>query len=417
MTALKSFFNLHKYKINNPDKKFLYNYFICLAALVLFSLTILAPYSLYWIYKSGDLALERVVKAQAQGDFIIFGSGISQNFMEYKLELYKNVRPEICVIGSSRVMQFRGAWFAAPFVNMGGVAGNLAELRYALEQMLKISKPRFLIIGLDFWWFMPQWEKEPFKNLDFKQGSYEFDLQKLKKPWQWLFEGKISFAELFKPFLASFGKGFRDDRRGIMAQQYNEGFGPDGSWYNSAELSGKKAPFDYQFSDTLLQIESGIKAFYHAGPNEQAPAETHLAAFAAILKLLEDEAIPYQLFIPPLSQKVYDIMQQKRSFWPHLFNLQKSLQGGGMQALDFSSPKLLNSNDCEFIDGFHGGEIIYARILMELAHVNSELRPYVRIKTLENLVNDWQGHAMSFNVNVTSDPEIDFHHFGCRKKR
>ncbi len=313
-------------------------------------------------------------------------------------------------------MQFRGDWFNAPFVNMGGVSGNLAELRFALEEMLKIHAPKGIIIGLDFWWFMPQWEKEPLKPLAWKPGSYTYNLQAIKKPWQWLSEGKISFGDLLKPFYASYESGFNPNRFGIMAQKYNEGFGPDGSWYNTAEITGKKPPFDYKFNDTLEQIEAGIKAFFHADKNQDNPSPVHLRAFLDILCLLNDKNIKYWLFIPPLSQKAYNKMEQNRDFWPHLFKLRASLDKAGITVLDFSSPASFNSNDCEFIDGFHGGEIAYARILSELAKSYPELEKFVNITRLTTLVQDWKNHAMSFNPEVTLDPEIDFNNFGCPKK-
>lgn len=394
----------------------MWHFFAFLLFLSLLCILVFIPYSFYWIYKDGDLALERAVKSQAQGDFTIFGSGISQNFIEYKLELYKNIKPAICAVGSSRVMQFRGNWFTKPFVNMGGVAGNLAELRFTIEQMLKISPPKAMLIGLDFWWFMPQWEKEPLKTLDYQAASYTYDLQKLKKPWQWLMEGKISLQEMLKPLTGTFTNAFRTDRYGILAQQYSEGFGPDGSWYNTADLTGKKPPFDYKFSDTLEQIEHGIKAFYHANDSQTEPSSEHIHALQEILRLLDENNIIYWLFMPPLSQRAFDRMEKDRHLWPHLFKLQSSLHAKKLYVVDFSSPISLASNDCEFIDGFHGGEVAYARLLLMLAKSSPKLVYYVNVGKLVSLVQDWQGHAMSYDTRLSVEPEIDFHHFGCPKK-
>ena len=83
------------------------------------------PYTLWWLYKSGDVGVERAVEAQSSGQFVVFGSGVSQDFVDYKLQLYAKVKPEIAAVGSSRVMQFRGAYFRKPFLNVGGTAGNL----------------------------------------------------------------------------------------------------------------------------------------------------------------------------------------------------------------------------------------------------------------------------------------------------
>ena len=50
------------------------------------------------------MAVERAVKTQAGGTFALFGSGVSQDFVDYKLQLYAKVKPEIAAVGSSRVM-------------------------------------------------------------------------------------------------------------------------------------------------------------------------------------------------------------------------------------------------------------------------------------------------------------------------
>lgn len=60
-------------------------------------------------------------------------------------------------------MQFR-AYFRKPFLNVGGTAGNPPVLRLTIDAMLQIHKPEAVIIGLDFWWFMPQWNADPFKE-------------------------------------------------------------------------------------------------------------------------------------------------------------------------------------------------------------------------------------------------------------
>ena len=124
-------------------------YFLTLLLLGLAGLLLLAPYAAWWLHASGRFAL--------------FGSGVSQDFVDYKLQLYAALRPDIAAVGSSRVMQFRGAWFRRPFCNMGGVAGNLAVLRSTVDAMLRLHRPRAVILGLDFWWFLPQWEAEPFQ--------------------------------------------------------------------------------------------------------------------------------------------------------------------------------------------------------------------------------------------------------------
>lgn len=385
-----------------------------LAVLVLFAVMLLIPYSCLWLHESGDVAVERAVAAQSGEDFILFGSGLSQDFVDYKLQLYASVKPDIVTIGSSRVMQFRGGWFREKYTNMGGVAGNLAVLRSTIDAMLAIHKPTAIIIGLDFWWFLPQWESHPETHVPPTSGSYNYSLSSLKKPWEWLLEGKISLHEFLAPITGVFGEGFRTDRYGIMAQQSNDGFGPDGSWYYTAEITGQKPALDYGFKDTLGNIERGTRAFYHAGPEQTGPAEAHINAFAEIWCKLKTRGIHTFVFIPPLAKKV--LARMDATSYPHLYELRKALLSRGIDVLDLTDPAVLGASDCEFVDGFHGGDVLYARILRQMADSWPRLLPYVNMERLDTIIRADQGHAFSPDPRLTERPEIDFLGLGCPKR-
>ncbi|MBD5641220.1 MAG: hypothetical protein HDQ91_02210 [Desulfovibrio sp.] len=400
-----------------PDansRLYLERFLLVLGGLALLTALVLAPLSFLWLYQSGDSGVERAAEAQASGTFALFGSGISQDFIEYKLMLYKAIKPEIVAIGSSRVMQFRGAWFRESFLNMGGVAGNLAVLRSTIDAMLKISRPKAVILGIDFWWFLPQWEKDPHETARLASGTYNYSFANLKKPWEWLLEGKISFRQLGAPILGIFGKGFRADRFGIMAQQTDDGFGPDGSWYYTAEITGMKQAPDYQFQDTLRNIGNGSRAFYHADKGQAGPAQSHVEAFAEIWCRLRSRGIQTFVFMPPLAARTLAAMGQ--GDYPHLYRLREAFLECGMDVADLTNPALLGSDDCEFVDGFHGGEILYARILRALAERWPALLAYVNMEKIDAIVRDWQGHALAADARLTKRPEIDFLGLGCQKR-
>lgn len=387
------------------------HFLLCLAGLLAFALCILAPYSLWWLYASGDAAVERVVEKQARADFALFGSALSQDFADYKLRLYAAAKPEIIAIGSSRVMQFRGAWFSQSFLNLGGVAGNLGMLRATVDEILALGRPKAMIIGLDFWWFLPQWEDNPDQKITLGADTYNYDLDSLKKPWQWLGDGKISLREFIAPVIGIFGHGFRTDRYGIMAQQSGNGFGPDGSWYYTAEVTGLKPAPDYHFRDTLQNIRQGSRAFYHARAGQNAPAPAHLEALAELWCRLKSRGIQIFAFIPPLASAVLAEMPPLR--YPHLFRLKAALAAHGIDALDFSNARAIGSGDCEFVDGFHGGEVTYARILQRMADHWPPLLAYVHMEKLENIIRDWQGNAFVPDARVTGLPEQDFLGLNC----
>ncbi|MDR2054288.1 MAG: hypothetical protein LBQ10_00220 [Desulfovibrio sp.] len=391
---------------------FILRYLKILLLLAIAGLVVVTPYTCLWLYESGDVAMERAIGTQAAGTFVLFGSGVSQDFVDYKLRLYEAVKPAIAVVGSSRVMQFRGAGFRQAYVNVGGTAGNLPVLRSTLDAMLRIHKPKAVILGLDFWWFMPQWNRDPFENVPPTSGSYNYGFESLKKPWAWLLEGKISPAELFAPLWG----GFRDTRFGIMAQQTDDGFGPDGSWYYTGEITGRRHPFDFQFHDTLKQVNHGIKAFYRANAGQQGPAAEHLDALTEIYCRLRARGIEVFVFIAPVAERVLAAMREREKFYPHLFDLRNALLERGIDALDLTDPKLLGSGDCEFVDGFHGGEVTYMRILRAMADRWPALLSYVNMERIDAAIRDWKGRALVPDERLTALPETDFMRWNCPKR-
>jgi len=393
------------------NSAFIWRYLKVLLLLAAIGLVLVAPYTCLWLYKSGDVAVERAVRAQSSGTFAVFGSGVSQDFVDYKLQLYEAVKPDIAVIGSSRVMQFRGSSFRQSYVNVGGTAGNLPVLRSTLEAMLRVHKPRAVILGLDFWWFMPQWNSNPFEEVPPTSGSYNYGFESLKKPLAWLLNGKISPAEL-----APLWGGFSDTRFGIMAQQTDDGFGPDGSWYYTGEITGRRHPFDFQFHDTIRRVNHGIKAFFWAKTGQQAPAADHLDALSEIYCRIKARGIEVYVFIAPLSERVLTAMREREASYPHLFNLRNALLERGIDALDFTDPKVLGSGDCEFVDGFHGGEVTYVRILRAMAERWPSLLTYVNMERIDAVIRDWNGHALVYDERLTNLPEIDFMRWSCPKR-
>ena len=83
------------------DAAYLRRYFKTLLRLALLGLLAVLPYTWWWLHQSGDVAVERAVEAQAKGAFALFGSGVSQDFVDYKLRLYAAVKPDITAVGSS----------------------------------------------------------------------------------------------------------------------------------------------------------------------------------------------------------------------------------------------------------------------------------------------------------------------------
>ena len=116
-----------------PDG-WLKRFFLSLVILALLAGLLLVPWAVCWLTASGELDQDEVVARQAQGEFVLFGPGLPQDIMAYKLALYAAVRPEVVVLGSSRAGNVRAAFFERPFVNMAGAATDLESLRLLVDR-------------------------------------------------------------------------------------------------------------------------------------------------------------------------------------------------------------------------------------------------------------------------------------------
>ena len=101
------------------------------------------------------LPLSEIVHIQQTNPTLcLYGSQVHSDFFHYKLEGYRQIQPRIAAIGSSRVMQFRENMFTDSFYNLGGTLASVEYTRHAVSLMLQAHKPKVVIVGLDFWWFL-----------------------------------------------------------------------------------------------------------------------------------------------------------------------------------------------------------------------------------------------------------------------
>ena len=215
-----------------PDG-WLKRFFLSLVILALLAGLLLVPWAVCWLTASGELDQEEVVARQAQGEFVLFGPGLAQDIMAYKLVLYAAVKPEVVVLGSSRAGNVRAAFFERPFVNMAGAAMDLESLRLLVDRMLAVHRPRVVLLGLDFWWLTAG---APAGRPERIVQPSLLDASTLRAPWRWLVQGRIAPADMLAPLQHR----LRADRYGLEAQLRDTGYGPDGSLYEGAVLDGRR---------------------------------------------------------------------------------------------------------------------------------------------------------------------------------
>jgi hypothetical protein len=402
--------------IRNRDfSKFLRRYVVLLAIPGL-----IVAANILVVYRGGELtAYKDIVKRQGETQ-ALFGAAFNQNAFGYKLAMVREVAPEVVALGSSRVMLFRKEDFTSSFVSAGGAGNFLNEIHDFIVQMSAFHKPKLLILGLDFWWFNPLYP-EP-TNYDYHLGTgTALDFDKLTKPFSYMFDRRMPPREYLR-LLFSGGKknphnGF--ENYGLRAAVWCNGFRGDGSHlYGESAFGLNPNFFDKKFLDTLAGVDMGTGYFLH-GPG-LAPQRAE--ELRGILALCREQGIRVIVFLPPLAAPVYRAVLARGDDYAHFRELRARLPeiaaAYGAEAYDFTEVAEFGSSDCEFLDGYHGGDVAYARILAAILARNpaSALAAYADAGKLRDNIERYAGRAvMNTPEELYRTREVDFLELGCPK--
>jgi hypothetical protein len=89
-----------------------------------------------------------------------------------------------------------------------------------------------------------------------------------------------------------------------------------------------------------------------------------------------------------------------------------------MENYDYHNLSVITQNDCEYVDGFHGGDVVYSRILKDIYDNNSSISKYIDIVNINNSINLYKGNVLTVNSDdIFSHQEVDFLKLGCIKHK
>ncbi len=383
-------------------------YILLFCKIVAFSLCVtfffIAPYGWYWLFDSGDTRMHEAVRQQTSPDnangqipppLVLYGPALPYDHGAYALELYKTVKPAVALIGSQRVSNMRSTYMTESFVNMGGSVQSMQEMRELFYKMLESHKPQVLLLALDFWWF------DSHAPVPTKPAPPSF-WESVKKPWAWLFTGGISLGDFFAPLTGQ----FENTMFGFFAQKSRTGYAADGSYYPTHILSGQSFPPDFQFQHSLAAAQRGSSG---------TVSEAQLQMLMEIYFYASARDIQVVLFLPPMAPQIYAIYKEQAT--PLVFNLAARITEKHMPVIDLSNPDTVESHECEFIDGFTGGDVLGARVFYRLADHFPNFLHFVNVALAQDHIQARQGYASIGDSRLAVFPEIDFMQFSCPTRR
>lgn len=335
-----------------------------------------------------------------------YGAALTYRPFAFKLERYRALKPDVLIVGSSRVMAFAGEAFNGTVYNSGGAANTLDQAVTFIRAAREIHQPKAILLGLDFWWFNPNRDDEiDITSQD--SDRIELSLSQLLAPIEWIADGEVKPSE-FLSTLAAPGPGI-----GALAQFHGQGWDKFGRYHYGELYDGRMESEDKQFERTLERLRKAKASSKFSV--RVAPEPTAIAALGTLVNELRAEGIDVTLLLPPIAAPVLSelTLSPEQVLLPAW---QTAMHGLGIPVIDAQDPASVASEPCEFIDGFHGGEVTYLRILDRIAGGSAVLARAIDRAKVQRLIKDNAGHARVAEWRpADTEPEIDFLDLGCAK--
>jgi hypothetical protein len=359
------------------------------------------------LWRAGETIDPITAARQQQEQDVRYGSALFYRPRPYKIEGATLRRADVILLGSSRAMQFvETPWRESAF-NAGGAMRDLESGEMFVDAVLKAYHPKQMIITLDWWWFSET--RRPDAPSDASPET-PLTLHELMQPAVWLWDGTLSFGELSSLLV---DPGALKPGIGLSARFKYAGWNAFGHYDYGSLLAEQAGGNDIGFQETLKDIARKSKR------NDRAPWNAFSAQtwqrLEALVTRLQEAGTEVIVVIPPVAKPIYDwLVEQPEP------NLVKELQRhlGTLPALtfDFHDPATVGTDPCEFVDGMHGGEVSYLRVLDAMAtDPSSHLDHAVDRALIRQLIAGNAGHASLKHDDPDRAPEADFNSLGCRK--
>lgn len=361
-------------------------------------LVFIMPISLYLfsttsvlLYTGEIKPLPEIVQLQSGSAPVLYGRAYRDNYYSFKLVAAQTRQPEILALGSSRVMQFRSAFFnrhPSAFYNAGGAAQSIYEAAQYVNMLGEHTRLRVLIIALDEPWFNARNSGDPTTQ----RLSQQVDEENMPALDQALsvsptlvsdfIKGKISLERVLSRTEPVHGAA----AYGLNAIMNGNGFRDDGSYqYGGMILHPRTTTQRLEETFQRLKADTGQQR------SGSAVSKDSLRELDQILTWARDEHVFVIGFIPPFAPSLYNAMMEdgQHTYIPlEAEKLRQRFADYGFAFFDYSTPVVVNGTDDLMLDGEHPSEymclLMYIDMLRELKGIlgdYSDLDYLTRIAT------------------------------------
>jgi hypothetical protein len=367
-------------RLKNPDE---FLRFIKKISILIIPLIMITPFLLFLLFSQEIFlnGLDTLIACHNDKRPCLIGLKYTNpECVQLKIKMTGIQRPEVLAVGTSRIMQVRRSFFndKTSFYNAGGAIRRLPHIRKFLSKLPSDYSPKILMLSLDQRFFNQKWDDinpgnadyDEYFNMDYSNVMYVLS-QVLKGFIPDLLDGRYDFKSFFSLQLISANR-----KIGLSGHLDNSGFRNDGTYYYGYIIRDPDSTLhaDHKFKMSHDRITNAQLGFQYTN-DVHAKAVKELTE---ILKESQKKNIHVVAYLPPYAHEVYQRMMNmgdKYEYMKKLFTTLKPLfDQKGYTLVDGSDMASLGASDKEALDGFHGSEKAYLRLILKIAAIDKKVQ-------------------------------------------
>jgi hypothetical protein len=331
------------------------------------------------LYRSGELlSYEALAARQLLTEPVLIGMAYSNPSYYMDLNAAVVKKPEVLVVGSSRVEEIRSTFFkkGATTYTASQIIQQMGQFRQFLQNIPSGGNPRVLMLGLDQKFFDPSYDASAFGVEDI--GSLltqpKLPITDVLSNWwaKWyliyyyILRGQYPLADIFHTdnFLV-----------GLTAIVHRLGLRNDGSW-NQGDSGQSDGTW-------LSAIDDGVEGFEYS----QEISTSSLNELDRLLAECYANKIHVVGFTPPFSPTIYNKIMSMPQNYGYLSLLAPGVKPlfdkYGFTYYDFTDPQSLGATDKDIPDGIHTTERGALMMFLAMAKTDPVLGQYADTDFLE----------------------------------
>jgi len=319
------------------------------------------------------------------------------DYPEYKLREAIRRRPQLLVLGSSTVMQWRDELFTACtaasscFYNAGGAMVTMHDGLEFMRSLGREGAPRVLLIGVNFWHLDPGAD-DPDHAKHVRASFSSGPAQRAERALQVGRDVLLSAGN--DPQIRALLAGritVPSDVRGIAAALHGAGFRADGSYEYGSEESARVSRLtpDERAAEVIGRIARDCCRFEHFSE----PDVASVRELNELLDLAASNGTRVVAFVPPMSERVVRAIENEPRLRDGVARARATFAAEfAKRGIPFAQALTTVDLGCagtEMWDGIHPSEVCDARMLMRLMDgpARSALEAYTTREWVSSLLS------------------------------